>query len=426
MNIFRAAVGLIATGAAIFTALSSYVIATQASAPTRAYALGIPPAARVQGNVANFTYGVRQLKDPKTAVTSRELELARQSYRGEPLSTGALSLIILSMTDPSRVRTRDTLLELGGELTRRNPLLNAELIKSAAQKGDDKVFFSWLSRSVLTNNDLRNAYVGAMAQATAKDGAVEALTPIIGPSPVWADYYWKRVVQFRPSLANAAKLRIAVARAPWKQTEITPTDKVLSLGLVGGGQFDDAYRLAQSLARPDAPKGATTSLLVNSSFARQPQLPPFDWQLAATGALGSSIDEKDKSLLISAIGGARGIAASQLVRLAPGNYVLNWSLAADAPISSGALLTAIYCVEPGVKSVPPLPVPLVAGNKSATVAIADGACRWHRISINVALPDDSAGIDAYFRHLSLAPAAKDDVKPGAASRDEAVARANSD
>lgn len=408
---YRAAGWLIAAGVAICAGLSSYVIANEVKSPALAYAAGFPPSGAAQGNVASLSYGVRLLKDPKATITAREERLARQAYRAEPLSSSALALVILAPGDRSGTAARQALLKQAGKLTRRNALLNSEQIKAAAQRGDDKAFFRWLSRSVLTNNELRTAYVGAMAAATAKDGAVEALAPVIGPSPVWADFYWKRVNQLEPSLANAAKLRVAVARAPWRQTAITETDEHLSLGLVNSGQFDAAYQLARGLGQRSASTGRAANLLVNSDFARQPQLPPFDWRLAVSGALGSSIDTKDKSLLVSAIGGARGVAASQLVRLSPGNYTLGWSLSASMPIDADILSARIYCAEPGIKAVRPLPVSLVAGKKTASVAIADSMCRWYWVSLYVALPDDSAGVDAYFRNITLAPATGNDAGP---------------
>src|SRR5690606_39015716 len=150
-----------------------------------------------------------------------------------------------------------------------------------------------------------------MAEATAKDGAVDALTPIIGPVPRWSDSYWQQVIQRPASLLNAAKLRTAVAQAPWRQTTVSRWDRDLETGLTNRGHFDAAEALYKGLGL--AGDGRSINLVSDGGFARQPQLPPFDWQLAVSGTLGASIDDKDKSLLVSAIGGARGFAARQLL-----------------------------------------------------------------------------------------------------------------
>lgn len=399
-----------ASGLAVVVGVSSYVTAHEVTAPAAAHAVGFPPNGTARANFAMMTYGIRTLRDPGAVPTKDEVALARSAYRSEPLSSTALSMILPTMPEG---KTRQSLLARTGELTRRNSLLNEEQIKAAALRGDDRAFFRWLSRSVLTNNDLRAAYVGAMADATAKEGAVAALTPVIGPAPRWSDYYWQRVVQRPASLANAAKLRVAVAGAPWRQTAISQSDRYLSTGLTNRGQFDAAYALYTGLGLGRTSRSGNS--LSDGGFDRQPQLPPFDWQLSVSGTLGASIDAQDKSLLVSAIGGARGFAARQLVRLSPGNYRLGWSLSASMPIDRSTLLARVTCAEPGVKAVKPLPISLETGEHAAQFAISKSACRWYWFSIDVVLPDDSAGVDAYFRNISLAPAAGGEVgRPSAA------------
>jgi hypothetical protein len=407
---FRTAGWLVASGLAVVVGGSSYVTANEVRAPVAAYAVGFPPTGTARANYAMMIYGVRTLKNPKATPTKEEVALARSAYRAEPLSSTALSMIIPTMPEG---KSRQSLLARTGELTRRNSLLNEEQIRTAALRGDDTAFFRWLSRSVLTNNDLRTAYVGAMADATAKEGAVVALTPVIGPAPRWSDFYWRQVIQRPASLINAAKLRVAISQAPWRQTEIGRSDQNLSVGLTNRAEFDAAHALyaGLGLARGDG----SNNLLSNGGFEQQPKLPPFDWQLAVSGTLGSSIDAQDKSLVVSAIGGARGFAARQLVQLSPGNYRLGWSLSASMPIDRSTLLARVTCAEPGVKAVNPLPISLEKGKHVEPLAISDSACRWYWLSIDVRLPDDSSGVDAYFRNISLAPAGGEDVNIRSAS-----------
>lgn len=213
------------------------------------------------------------------------------------------------------------------------------------------------------------------------------------------------MVQRRPSLVNAAALRIALAKAPWNQSEITPNDRLLSIGLAKIGEFETARRLSSILVS-GAQSTKSDNLLVNSDFSRSPLLPPFDWQLATTGSLGGSINPSAKNLAVSAIGGARGSAAQQLVRLFPGNYRLGWALSSDMPLPSKALSARIECAEEGTKSVPIGPIPLVAGRQQRIIAVPDGECGWYWLSLHVTLADDAPGIDAYFHGVSLIPVRK--------------------
>jgi hypothetical protein len=385
-----------AAGLAAYVGMSSYVIANEVRAPLAAVAIGLPPTGAAKANGSAVLLGIRRATDPRTVANTREVALARDAYRAEPLSSTALSIMISAISPGA---TRNALLVEASKLTRRNALLNEEQIKLAAARGDDEAFFRWLSRSVLTNHDLRAGYVGAMAEATAKAGAVAALTPVIGPEPSWSDFYWQQVVRRPTSLKNAARLRLAIAKKPWRQTEIKEIDEKLGLALVGRFQFDAAYNLYLGLAKGRESRNA--NLLVNGDFARQPQLAPFDWQVATSGTLGATIDSGEKRLVVSAIGGARGIAARQLVRLTPGIYQLSWSFSSSTPIEASSISARVSCAEPAAKSVAPTPVELAVGNKSAPVVIADGACRWHWLAIDVVVPDDGAGFDAAFNNISL-------------------------
>lgn len=396
MKLYHAAGWLAASILSVCVGVSSYVVTNEVKAPAAAYAVRFPPAGTARANYAMMTYGIRVLKAPGAMPAEDEVMLAGAAYRAEPLSSTALSLIMPTIREGE---TRRSLLARTGELTRRNSLLNEEQIKAAAARGDDTGFFRWLSRAMLTSYDVRAAYVGAMAEASAKEGAVAALTPVLGPAPSWSGTYWGQVVQRPASLANAAKLRVAVARAPWHQTEISRTDQYLMAGLTIRGQFEAAHSLYIGLLPDRAER--VGNLLSNGSFEWQPQLPPFDWQLAVSGALGASIDEKDKSLLVSAIGGARGFAARQLVHLAPGTYRLSWLLSTSTPIDSSTLSARVICAEPGVKSTKTSAIHLLTGRHSASFVIPEGTCRWHWLSIDIVLPDDSPGVDAYFGNISL-------------------------
>lgn len=400
MTIIRVLGWLGASALSVGVALSSYAISNEVRSPVKTLLLGVPPTAIASGNAALASFGTRHARDPQAKVSEKELALAQRAYRAEPLSTSAVALQGLAMMQNADAAKGQALLELGGKLTRRNTLITNALIESAAKRNDDKSFFTWLSRMMLTNSDAGHIYAVAMADATARDGAVEALTPVIGPDPRWAQRYWRLVVRRPDSLINAATLRIAIAKKPWSQTAIEQTDNGLVSGLVGIGQFDLAKTLADTL-NPRASR-SQANLLTNASFGAAPILPPFDWELSALGNLGASVDEKDKQLNISAVAGARAPAARQLLRLAPGDYRLNWTLSSSSPLAADTLTARIRCAEPNVASAAPLPITLVAGKQQANVRIGDGACQWHWLSIEVSVPDDSMGIDASLSGLSLA------------------------
>ncbi|WP_447759725.1 hypothetical protein [Sphingopyxis panaciterrae] len=392
---------IVALALAIMVGLSSYVIANEVRFPVKSLAAGVPPSAIASANVALQSYALRQTENPQTTVNNLERRLALQAYQREPLSSTAAGLLAVSMGRPSDVEKRQALLEQAGKLSRRDALVSRELITSAAQRNDNGSFFRWLSRLVLTNDQSRKVYIRAMADATAKDGAVAALAPVIGEGPQWSETYWNLVAGRPASLSNAAKLRILVAGKPWGQAAILPTDPKLVESLIKQRQYDLAVQLTKTLDKQAFSGSSTANLLANGGLYRQPKMPPLDWKLATSGNLGATIDEKNHVLLISAIGGARGAAAHQLLRLSPGRYALKWSLSSDNPAEAGALAASLQCADGTANSPAPPPVPLVAGKREVDLLLVPTTCEWYWFSILVTVPDDSAGFDVRLREMSL-------------------------
>jgi hypothetical protein len=404
MNIVRITGWLATTVLAVAVGLSSMVIANQSKNPAISIALGFGPQGSAKANLAVAAYSARVTRNPKAAVTAAERGMARDAYRNEPLSPTAVGIIAASMRRPAEARQREALLDLAGRLSRRNSLVAMQILEVASLNDDSRKFFTWLSRLISTNDERRTLYVGAMADATAREDSVEALVPVIGQTPPWEETYWLQVVRRPASLVNAARVRIGIAGKPWAQTAIKTTDRDLALKLAEIGEFDTARRLGVALGQSVAEGRAGGSLLINGNFSRLPQLPPLDWELTALGNLGASISPKEKTLAISAIGGARGIAARQLIRLPSGHYSFGWTQSSTAPVAPGALTTRIQCAEPKSAPLTGTTIPLVAGKRVAQVQIPADDCMWRWISIQVAVADDSAGIDAILRNLSLVSA----------------------
>ncbi|WP_432770547.1 MAG: hypothetical protein HEQ22_07360 [Sphingopyxis sp.] len=398
MTIFRIGIWVAAAVLAVFIGLSSYVVANQLKAPQRAYALGIRPAADAGGNFAYALFYGRQAKSRKATVTPAELELASQAYRAAPLALSALAVIAETKRGAGDTALRADLLQAAGKLSRRSNAITAQLVELAALQQDEQAFFVWLSRAALTDNNQRDVYVRAMALGTARPGALEALTPILGRNPAWADFYWLNVAAMPDSLVNAAQMRIAIARRPWGRSAVVDNDRRLLRALVRHGEFATAKNLVTQLA-PAAARGDRRNLLSNGEFSRQPLLPPFDWELAASGDLGSTIVEKEAALLVSAIGGARGMAARQLVELSGGAYDVNWTLGDDGAGNQSTLAVRLACAEPGRADAVRFVIP--SGKGSQRVSLPAGGCTWYWFTITAELADNAPGIDVYLRDIAL-------------------------
>ena len=399
ITVARITLWLVAGVLAVMVAASSAAIAYQVKHPRTSAAIGIGPMGQVKANLAFASYATRQKQDQKALISGGERGLALAAYQREPLSSAALGILIAS-TDRAEATKRQALLDLGGKLTRRSSLITSASIEAAALRGDDASFFLWLSRAIVTDETLRATYISAMARATAMPAAVSTLAPVIGSQPSWADRYWNAVAGVPESLDNAARLRAAVARAPWRQAEISDADRRLARSLARHGQFDALRQMSAALNR-SAGDRAPQEILVNADFSRQSVMPPIDWDLASSGNLGATIEPERKLLSISAIAGARGYAARQLIELVPGTYELTWKLASDTGLEKGVMAARIECAEKGGGSDTAQSADLGLGAQRVNITVADERCRWYWFSVEVNVPDMSAGIDTQFRYLNL-------------------------
>ena len=383
-----------------FVGLSSFVVVNQVRVPARALVIGVEPTGVAQGRMAFDLYRRALGADRNAKVKAGWENMARRSYAAEPLETGSLGLIAAAWADKPDAK-RLALLHAVGKLNRRDGLVAAQLIQLAATTGDRNTAFRWMAHTIETDAAARGDYVRAMAEVTAQDGAVNALLPLIGPRPSWTDQYWQHVIGRPNSLANAAALRGALAREPWNQHEIEDSERALIGALVSRQQMGEAQQLAQALGQPIPSLRNDGNLVFNGDFAHSPRLPPFDWSLAATGALAASIDTGGKALAMSAIGGAQTHAARQLIWVEPGVYRLGWTLTSDAA-SAPPIFATLRCAESrAAEGGDFVRLPMKTGKASMRLRVPDGDCRWRWLAINVATDDAAMGFDAALRNISL-------------------------
>lgn len=385
---------------ATFVGLSSAVIVNQVRAPARSLAIGVTPTGVAEGRMAFDFYRRALGADPNATVKAGWERMARRSYAAEPLETGALGLIAAAWAEAADAR-RLALLHAAGRLNRRDGLIAAQLIQLAAKAGDQDTAFRWMAHTIETDTAARGDYVRAMAEVTAREGAVDALLPLIGPRPSWTDQYWQHVIGRPNSLANAAALRVALTREPWNQRGIGDSERTLMGALVKGQRMDEAQQLALGLRQPIPSLGGRGNLIFNSDFSQSPRLPPFDWSLMATGALAASVNDGDKGLTISAIGGAQTYAARQLIRIEPGDYRLGWTLTSDAE-NALPIFATVRCAESGAAGGGDfVRLPMKTGTAAIRLRVPESGCRWYWLAINVATDDAASGFDATIRNLSL-------------------------
>lgn len=152
----------------------------------------------------------------------------------------------------------------------------------------------------------------ALAGYAGQPGAVELLAPLVGADPSLRQAMLIKLAEDPANVPHV--LRLAPARAPGEP--FRPWEGRLLEGLVATGAFGRAETLWMKLTG-----NSRTGLVNDPRFRTRQALPPFDWALYA-GSAGVVEAGKANGLNVYHYGREPMLAARQLVRLAPGSYIL--------------------------------------------------------------------------------------------------------
>lgn len=384
---------------AAFVWAQSTVIVNQDRAPARSLTIGIAPLGSAKASLSRGMLAARMSKNPESPPGKVERQLANDGFAAAPLATSALPILIQSLAADGKSRQSERLIELSGELTRRNNLINAMLINNELKRQRPKRATQLLGRAMSVDFEARYMYVSRLAALTDRPGAMDVLVPMLGRNPVWSADYWVAVLAIPAALPRAAELRLRIAQKPWNLNRTFRTDFQLITDLASLNHPALAYRVARTLGMPATQNG---ELLTSPTFDREPRFVPFEWQLFQTGEIGATIDTKSRSLIVSSLPAASGIVARQIVYVPNiGQYRFQWKLSGLSAQRNAALKMRIMCVEPEKKQIPIEPLVLKNGSGNAKVRIADPACKWYAATLELDALGSSVGTDISIQKLSL-------------------------
>lgn len=245
-------------------------------------------------------------------------QLARSAYSSEPLNPVALRMMALEMAESGKDEAAQRLMELTSQLSKRERVANIWLAQRFANAGENEKALSHYDMLLRTSRAAVQQIVPVLTANMADEEMVGPVAQLMRRDPPWAFVFWNRLVRTTPALANAAKLRLQLADTNISTN--TESDALLVSNLIAAGQFENGLKLARSLNRLDIEQGGIS----NASFAALPKLAPADWELVSEGERGASIDARgDGNLLISALPGASGLVARQLVQIPNGRQSLS-------------------------------------------------------------------------------------------------------
>ena len=328
-------------------------------------------------------------------LSQQTIALAREAYLREPLAIDAIRVLAID-----RLTKRDddkalALLEGARALSRRSTGVSILLLDRYGRDGRDREGMAVLDELLRRRSNAHGDLIAGLAANVGRDQLLPDYRRLLSSSPPWADSFWRQLAQSPPGLVNAAALRVAYARDGG--TVDPEIDALLITALADLGRFDDAARVAVLTGARSATADSREQV-ANGDFSAVSTAPVFDWTTVSSGDYGAELDPEARTLVMSAISGARGEFARQLVRLPAGQAVL--SVAASADTRSDALertTVELECPEQDrMLLTRRLPV--------RSARFQTEGCRWAWLRLRVAIPEGEQGIDAAIDRVSLSAA----------------------
>ncbi|MES2441433.1 MAG: hypothetical protein V4574_01270 [Pseudomonadota bacterium] len=320
----------------------------------------------------------------KMRVSDADLADALAALRREPLATAALTMVGLSRDQHGDHAGAAKIIAGAHGLDRRQLVANAWLINHYGTSGRDREVLNLLDEALKIRPQLSAQYMPAFAQALQNPETIGVFQTLLRGRPSWEKDFWQAVAGNAAALPNAEVLRGRILAGA---ETLGPTDALLIEAYIRAGRMDLALSAAKSL--PTLPEDRD-NLLRNSSFAQIPQLPPLDWMLISDGRISAAINEGRATLEISALPGAGGTVARQLVALPPGRYALLVKLG-QAALANGSDITAhLYCAEKGVTA--PSLTERLSGDLDRSFIVADAGCRFWWLDLDFSAIDSSGPV----------------------------------
>lgn len=395
---------LVSAICAVSAALAQYSLNRNPALAATVFPISGSAEAALASRLAAFDLA-KKLSDRQTVPTIELLRdirlspsvvaLARNAYSREPLAIDALRVIAIDRISKRDDRQATALLEGARALSRRSTGVSILLLDRYGRQGRDREGLMVLDELLRRQSSAHGNLIVGLATNAGRDELLPDYRRLLASSPPWSDGFWRQLAQNPSGLVNAASLRVDYARDGGSvDSEI---DALLVNALADIGRFGDAALVAGVMGvRPRM--GNSRERIVNGDFRHVSKVPVFDWTTVSGGDYGAEIDPGTRSLVMSAISGARGEFARQLVHLPGGPMTL--SVTPSAATESDALkhtTVEIECPEQRLVLLEQrLPV-------RATRFQANG-CQWAWVRLRVLIPEGEPGIDVAIDRISLSAA----------------------
>ena len=265
-------------------------------------------------------------------VSPEAVRMARLALRADPRNADALLVIAYAIVGVGDLKTAREIFTHIATQTKRDRKANAWLAQYYLRNEEIETSLYYLDLVLRSGQDTRDQVIPVIVDALQREAILPAVQRLLEDDPPWAPRFWQIATQNSASLPKVGSLRRSVGV---KNTAVAyEDDERLVSQLVARGEIEEARRVVAYLTS----EGEGESVLNDAGFDSPARYAPIGWRLASEGDYGATIYPEDSVMVVSALPGAFGVAASQLIRLKPGTYALE--LMAESEVPDGLKMTA--------------------------------------------------------------------------------------
>ncbi|HEV7660392.1 MAG TPA: hypothetical protein VGO55_11155 [Allosphingosinicella sp.] len=335
----------------------------------------------------------RPLTEPELAAME---QLARDALRRDPTVVMAWRMLGVAAAARNQAARAARMFHFAGTLSKRDLPTQLYLIEERVQQNDIGGALRQYDATLRTSGASHEILLPILVSAIGNDGIVEPLAALLNSGPPWRRAFMERLAAGTPDPAGLVQLIQLThgSASPEEKAQIATAMQAM----INRRQFAPAMRVYQLLAAADS-RGS--QLLRNGGFDRPNPYPPLDWQLLSGVDVGG--EQQSDRLRIHAASGSGGLAARQLLLLAPGNYEISADAGATDDARAARVTWTVQCGgnDQGIMLLEQ-DLPALSGRIRARASFSVPAgcgAQWLRLNIR---PDfDPGGVAAWIDSFAL-------------------------
>jgi hypothetical protein len=309
---------------------------------------------------------------------------ARDALRHEPLALASMVALTEQARAAGHPDVAQALLDYAGALSRRDPLVQLELIQRASATGDVQGLIRHMDEALRTTQALYGTIFPLLAQSLHDSRLVALLTPIAREDPQWYRLFIGEALTTPAALPGVRQLMLL---APNGSAARDPQLRINLINQLVATKRVDLARSYFDKLHPDA-----GGEIVDPEFKHPSYEAPFGWMLSEAPDLTADF-VRGEGLTGYAASDREGIVARQLLSLKAGSHTVHLE---TTPAALGVLYVDVLCQDTGSA----LSVS-VDRNKGAFSFVVPAGCSNQWLELGLRDGDDSRSAEASIRRVTL-------------------------